>query len=563
MRNLWAPSKVLIRSSICRIKAPRFPTGAPHLQWRSYSKSHKRLDSKDGWWAILTMTFSLPCAFWLYNHRIKAKDNPQKPIILEDLGTDRTKLMEDIVPIEPIQAHYVLMGGGTSSIYASISIREQDPKADILIISDEDFLPYKRPPLSKELWLNRGKSDFEFKAFENGAEQSIFYFDNGYYEVEAAAKPNDKRTRILLGKKIIRLDTNKNLIYLDDGSVVNFKKALYSLGSKAKNLELVEKADPEIKSRIITLRNLVDYENIKDIVKKGGHIAIIGGGFLGSELAISMSRYSDEGSDNGVQISQIFPEYGNMALVFPQYLSRWTMSQLKASGVNIVPNSDVVSIQKTDGDQRIKIGLSNGDYMVADNIIVAIGAEPNIRLAREQGIEIDEQTGGLNANSFLQVKGDLFAAGDAISFYDPVVSQKRRIEHYEHAILSGKLAGYNMVHPDSMREFNDQAMFWSDLGPTISYEAVGLVDSHLTTVGIWADSHASDPNDASLSQRSDSNSHKRYDRGVVFYVKDRQIVGLLFFNIKNQSHLAKRIIKEQRNVQEIQQLIELFPINQK
>lgn len=87
-------------------------------------------------------------------------------------------------------------------------------------------------------------------------------------------------------------------------------------------------------------------------------------------------------------------------------------------------------------------------------------------------------------NSELEARGGVFVAGDAASFHD-VVLGRRRIEHHDHAILSGRLAGRNMASK-THKEYKHQSMLWSDLGPSIGYEAVGILDAKLKTVGLWA-----------------------------------------------------------------------------
>src|SRR5690606_13125933 len=96
--------------------------------------------------------------------------------------------------------------------------------------------------------------------------------------------------------------------------------------------------------------------------------------------------------------------------------------------------------------------------------------------------------GGVKVSQSMEVvPNNLFAAGDVISFYDSSLDYWRRIEHYDHALFSGRLAGYNMAcDEESKKEYSVISVFWSDLGPTIGYEAVGLVDSSLTTIGVWA-----------------------------------------------------------------------------
>ena len=287
-----------------------------------------------------------------------------------------------------------------------------------------------------------------------------------------------------------------------------------------------------------------------------------------------------------------------MALVFPRYLSRWTMSRVRRAGVNVIPKTRIESVSYDLTSNRALLSLDNGTVLPADIVLVAIGIEPNTELAARAGLEVDQERGGIIANAELQARSDVYAAGDSISFFDPSLGVRRRVEHYDHAILSGQCAGHNMVESQKPLPYASQSMFWSDLGPEVGYEAVGLVDSRLTTVGVWAEASPEDsprgadldPSDiraqpiGAITSRNaepqqdreggapakaapadtvvpSPSGEKTYGKGVVFYVKDRRIVGMVMFNLFNRLSLARDIIQQERTVEELQNLVELFNIN--
>jgi programmed cell death 8 (apoptosis-inducing factor) len=115
--------------------------------------------------------------------------------------------------------------------------------------------------------------------------------------------------------------------------------------------------------------------------------------------------------------------------------------------------------------------------------VVAVGVEPDLNLARSSNLEIDPVHGGFKVNAELEARTNLYVAGDAASFYD-VALGRRRVEHHDHAVVSGRLAGENMT--GAKKPYTHQSMFWSDLGPDVGYEAIGVVDSRLPTVGVFA-----------------------------------------------------------------------------
>jgi programmed cell death 8 (apoptosis-inducing factor) len=133
--------------------------------------------------------------------------------------------------------------------------------------------------------------------------------------------------------------------------------------------------------------------------------------------------------------------------------------------------------------------MESGRTFTSDYVLVAVGLQPNIELAQAAGLEIDPIKGGVLVNAELEARRDVFVAGDVASFFDMSLG-RRRDEHHDHAAVSGRLAGENMA--GARRPYTHQSMFWSDLGPNVGYEAIGIIDSALPTVGVWAKASAKD-----------------------------------------------------------------------
>ena len=313
---------------------------------------------------------------------------------------------------------------------------------------------------------------------------------------------------------------------------------------------------------------------------------------MGSELACATARY---GGKFGSTVSQVFPEDGNMGLVFPKYLSEWTLNKVKAEGVDVYPKNTVVGASLNSHD-RVILNLSDGTSLEADHVVVAVGLEPSVEMARTSGLEIDEIRGGIVVNAELEARKNVFVAGDITSYHD-IVLGRRRVEHHDHAVLSGRWAGKNMT--GVQKPYKHQSMFWSDLGPNVGYEAVGILDSNLPTVGVWAKASDKDTpqaavgaskdniRSATLDQIKDSeestaqvtleprakpsteDSHEHgqmptsdYGKGVVFYLKNDKIVGVLMWNMFQRTAVAQKLIQEQRGAGDIKMLAKLFNIHE-
>jgi programmed cell death 8 (apoptosis-inducing factor) len=124
--------------------------------------------------------------------------------------------------------------------------------------------------------------------------------------------------------------------------------------------------------------------------------------------------------------------------------------------------------------------------------VVAIGVEANTDFAEDSNLEVDPEQGGFLVNAELEARSNLWVAGDAACFYD-VKLGRRRIEHHDNAVISGKLAGENMV--GARKPYTHQSILWSDLGPEVGFEAIGIIDSSLETVGVFVKASTPEPTD--------------------------------------------------------------------
>ncbi|ORZ33374.1 hypothetical protein BCR44DRAFT_125077 [Catenaria anguillulae PL171] len=465
----------------------------------------------------------------------------------------------------PTSFKYVLIGGGTASYSAMLGIRELDPTGEILIITAEPYAPYQRPPLSKELWFKGANAEsLEFTNWQ-GEQTSLMYQPASAYESPAAdLVPTGEGTKLLTNARAVALDVDAQTITLESGTVVKYDKVLLATGGTPRKLA-VQKGLPEVaQRRVVTYRTVDDFKKLTQVVSgdegKTKKVAVIGGGFLGSELSVALAQ------KDGVDVTQVFPEEGNMALVFPRYLTKWTTNQITSEGVTVLPKSTVTSLAYDDEADKILVQVNNGDSPLAvDHVVVAVGIEPNVTLAKNAGLEIDPVRGGIAVNAELEARHNVFAAGDNVSFHD-VVLGRRRVEHYDNAVLQGRWAGRSMA--GKPKAFTHQSMFWSDLGPKIGYEAMGVLDSSLVTVGVWGHQQtdaSSVPAAAADGAKTDAPLGKppgseEFRKGVVFYVRDDKIVGVLMFNVHGKVDVARRILLEGRKPAEANELAAKFDI---
>lgn len=196
----------------------------------------------------------------------------------------------------PKNVPYLIIGGGTASFSAFRAIRQRDPKAKILVLSRELDTPYMRPPLSKELWMSEDsskstKATLTFKQW-NGLNRDLHYEPNEFYvhPSKLLDEPNGG-VALVQGYTVRKVDVENRTAILTDGTQIKYDECLIATGSSPKNLPIFEKAAPEVKKRISMFKTIEDYSNLKKYVDQSKSVAIIGGGFLGSELACGLAKY--------------------------------------------------------------------------------------------------------------------------------------------------------------------------------------------------------------------------------------------------------------------------------
>ncbi|CAL1281024.1 unnamed protein product [Larinioides sclopetarius] len=498
-------------------------------------------------------------------------DVEEKPFVQEHLQEDLA-LLEEFGPIP-----YLLIGTGSASYSAYRAIRTKDPTAKVLMIGDEPFLPYMRPPLSKEMWFAKDPNVAETMSFTqwDGKSRSVFYeHPSFYFSMKELLENKNGGISVIRGKKVIKIDPTAQAVYLDKGEKIPYKKCLIATGARPKNLPVFENADNAIKKHVTLFRTVRDFQKLEKIVKKSDSVVIVGGGFLGSELACGIAY---KRGPSGLKVTQLFPETGNLGKVLPEYLSLWISQKMQKEGVKIIPEVDVKAVSKK--GTQVELLLSNDQTVTADHIIVAVGADPNTQFAKVSGLEVDPVHGGFLVNTEMEARKNLWVAGDVSCFYDPNLG-RRRIEHHDHAVVSGRLAGENMA--GDTKPYWHQSMFWSDLGPEISFEAIGVVDSSLPTVGVFTKpdekvesksatdgSGKKDDSKAKEKPKSETkadsaprapNISDNYGRGVIFYLRDDTIVGIALWNLLGKMQIARQIINESKSEEDVSELAKLFDL---
>jgi NADPH-dependent 2,4-dienoyl-CoA reductase/sulfur reductase-like enzyme len=321
---------------------------------------------------------------------------------------------------------YVLIGGGLAAGQAAKQIREADATGPILLVGQEPHLPYDRPPLSKE-----------FLRGEKPREQLFF---------DAEAFYRDRGIELALGVAVRELDSVDKTVRLANGDVVSFEKALISTGGRPVHLKVPGADLPGVHY----LRTLDDSAAIADEVAPGRRAVIVGAGFIGLELAASLTQ-------KGIHVAVVEAAPHVWARFADPALAGFFQEHCARKGVAFYTGEKVAEIRG--GSRPSSIATMAGRELPCDFVCVGVGIVPNVELAREAGLDVDN---GVVVNEFLQSShSDIYAAGDVAAYLDPLFGKRRRVEHWGHAEYSGQLAGRNMA---GGREPYDLLTYvWSDV----------------------------------------------------------------------------------------------------
>ena len=356
-------------------------------------------------------------------------------------------------------------------------IRDIDPNGSIALVGSENFPPYNRPPLSKGLWKGKALDTIWRKTEE---------FDVSLH----------------LGKKVVTLDAKEHRLVDEQGEIYTGDKLLLATGGAPRRL-------PFGGDEILYFRTLADYQRLAKMSEKRYEIAIIGGGFIGSEIAAALRM-------NGLKVTMVFPEAGIGAVVFPHDLSQFLNDFYREKGVEVLAG-ELITGMEIDKGKRV-LHTQSGLEVVADGVVAGIGILPNIGLAKEAGL--DTARGILVDEYLVSSQPDIYAAGDVAEFFSPALGKRVRVEHEDNANSMGRIAGHNMA--GASEPYHHIPFFYSDLFE-LGYEAVGELDARLEINADW---------------------EEPFKKGVLYYLGDERVRGVLLWNVWNKISKARQLIAE-------------------
>ncbi len=365
--------------------------------------------------------------------------------------------------------HIIILGGGQTAAYASKEIRKIDTSSKLTIISEEKYLPYERPPLSKDCLL--GKMNFD---------QCLFFPESFYLENKIEFINNTKIIDINFEDK--KLFSSKNFY--------SYSKLLIATGSTNRNL-IVDEEEILPDENLIYLRNVKESETIKSKMKSANNILIIGGGFIGLEIASSASQL-------GKKVTILERRNQLMGRVIPSEIAKLIQDRHQNNGTKIYLSVEIKKINKNQNNSY-EVLLDSDEKLETDLLIIGIGSSPDTTIYKNKSLDIDN---GIITDEFSQTSiENVFAAGDVANFFHPFYGLHMRLESFKHAQNHGINAGKNIVGKKT--SYTEIPWMWSD-----------QFELNLQMTGICSDYET-------IVQRG--NSVK--DGIIYFFLKNRRIIG--------------------------------------
>lgn len=318
----------------------------------------------------------------------------------------------------------VIIGAGHAAGQAAASLRQEKYEGPITIIGDEPHIPYQRPPLSKQ-----------YLSGEQAIER-VYLRPEKFYA--------DKDVTLKLGVNATEIDREAKQVVLDNGENVPYDKLIIATGSRPRILN-IEGSDLK---GIHYLRTIADVDAIRDEMAAGKNLVIVGGGYIGLEVA-------SVGIEKGLNVHVLEMESRILQRVTTTQMSEYYHNLHSGRGVNIHTDTMVSGFAGSDQVEQVLCGDESFD---ADLVIVGIGIMPNIELAQAAGLECDN---GIVVDDHCRTSDpEIYAAGDCTNHPNPLLNRRLRLESVPNAMEQARVCVSNMLGGDKI--YAAMPWFWSD-----------------------------------------------------------------------------------------------------
>lgn len=328
-----------------------------------------------------------------------------------------------------LKTSIAIVGAGQAAARTAHELRALGFTGSITLIGAELHAPYERPPLSKA---------------------ALQADDVAPTPVLSAAAMSAQQIELLAGRCVTSLDLAQHRLVLDDGRIVEYERCVLATGGTVRTLPQLAPGSP----RTHYLRTLEDAQGLRQCLRTPGSLAVIGGGFLGLEAALSARQ-------SGMQVTVVESAPGLLGRFLPPELSDWIAHMLTGQGITLHLGRQLDAAHA--GPDSVQLQLQDGTRMETDSALVAIGLLPEVALARAAGLHLDPNDGGIAvAEDGRSSHPDVFAAGDCATQFRPYLGRMARLESWQNANEQAKAVAAGLL--DQKAPVQAYPWFWTDLG---------------------------------------------------------------------------------------------------
>ncbi|WP_406640248.1 NAD(P)/FAD-dependent oxidoreductase [Amycolatopsis sp. WGS_07] len=343
----------------------------------------------------------------------------------------------------------VVVGAGHAGFHTALFLRDEGVEAPIVLVDGLDGPPVQRPPLSKAMLLGEAEPRLEFRKPEFYAARDI----------------------TLLHDTVARIDRDRHLVRLGSGRTLGYRDLVLATGCRARELTVPGSS----RAGIRVLRTPHDARAIRDALGQADDVVVAGGGFIGLEVAAAARK-------RGCTVTVVESLPRLMRRVVSADISQHFRALHEAQGVRVLTDT---TVRTFDGDARVRqVVLADGTRLRADLVVLGIGVDPEVGLARDCGLEVGD---GIEVDTALRTSDpSISAVGDCASF-PTRDGTRRRLESVQNATDQARVAAARLA--GRAAEFDAVPWFWTDQFAT-KLQIAGLVpdtDAETARIGDAAD----------------------------------------------------------------------------
>ncbi len=319
----------------------------------------------------------------------------------------------------------VIAGAGHAAGQLVASLKQHKYAGRIVLVGDEPQIPYQRPPLSKK-----------FLAGDLPAER-LYFKPESFYD--------DDNIELRLGTRVSDIDRDRRILTTDQGDTIEWDKLVLATGSRVRTLPV----DGMDLAGIHYLRTIEDVDAIRADGENAKQVVIVGAGYIGLEVAAVLRQ-------SGLEVTVVEMADRVMSRVVSPEISDFYQIEHASHGVRLRLSTGIIAFR---GNGRVTaVESAEGENIPADLVVVGVGIEPNVELAKAAGIEVDD---GIVVDDRCQtVDPDIFAIGDCTRHPNAIYGRSLRLESVHNALEQAKTAAANLCGVDS--QYAQVPWFWSD-----------------------------------------------------------------------------------------------------